>query len=323
MKKIPLVVFKKCVFLFSLPVIISFILTGCDKIDFSRLFKPKKDDKKPPVEAMTVKGTLIARVNNIPITLEELNKMVEIYNINIAARDDLTEEQKNAAKIDTIEKKISYFKEGILRQRVFYQAALDKGLDRKEEIIEILDRQKIVTLATAYQEELVKNLDVSYTDVADAYNMNKDKFKEAETRRIREIVVRTQDEARQILIELYQGADFSSLAKTRSIASSAKDGGDLGYISKEQRGMQFLTFDEVAFSNALQKGSISSEFKGPDGYYIVKIEDIKGGRQIPLAEIQDLIKARLLLGKQLEELDKTYRKLYSEYKIEIHEGEIK
>lgn len=301
-------------FLFSL-------LLGCDKLGFR---KPKEvgGEKEKPV---VVKGTVIAKVNNLPITLEELNKYVDIYNVSIDQRKDLSEEEKKSLKIDTREKKISYLKEGLIRQGVFYQLALDHGLDRKEEILDILEKNKVVILAKAMEEEVIKTLDVSSVEIEDAYNKNKNLFKEPEARNIREIVVKTEDEAKQIHIELLQGGDFATLAKTRSIADSAQKEGELGFIRKGERGEKFAAFDDVVFSPALQKGAISSVFKGPDGYYVVKIEDIREGKQLSLSELWETLKTLILSNKQKEALDSYYSRATSEgkIKIEIHEGEIK
>jgi len=298
--------------LFSVP------LVGCDKINF---FQSKKTVKETPT--ITVKGTVIAKVNNLPVTQEELNRYIDIYNASLDLRQDLSPEQKKSEKIDTREKKVDYLKNILIRQAVFYQAALDRGLERKEEIIDILGRYKIALLAQEMQSEIVKNLDVSAAEVEEAYKNNVNLFREPEGRRVREIVTKTEDEARQILIELLQGADFSAIAKTRSSAESAKNAGDLGFIKKGQRGEGFLNFDDVVFSSALQEGAVSSVFKVPQGYSIVKIEEIKAGKQVSLSEAWDTIKALLLVRKQQEELDKSYSQLSREAKIEVYEGEIK
>ena len=71
-----------------------------------------------------------------------------------------------------------------------------------------------------------------------------------------------------------QGGDFATLAKDHSKTPSAKNGGDLGFIAKGKKSAQF---DQVAFSGALEVGGISSIFKSPDGYCVLKLEAKKGG----------------------------------------------
>lgn len=304
--------------------LLAVFLIGCDKIDF---LKPKKTVQTSPAAppAVMVKGTAIAKINNMPITLEELNREIDVFNASIDLRQDLPDEAKKSFKIDTREKKLNYLKEMMVRKMVFYQGALDRGLDRKPDMVDMLNRGKTAILASEMQNEIIKNIEVSSTEVEEAYKAIKDQLKEPETRKVREIVTKTEDEARQALLELYQqGADFAAVARSRSIADTAKKGGDLGYIQKGQRGSGFVVFDEVAFSPALQEGSISSIFKGPEGnYYIIKVEGIKEGKQLSAADVWDRLKEMVLLRKQQIELDKSYSELSRQDKIEIYEGEVK
>lgn len=312
---------RKTVIILACAFILSALL-GCDKISSLLKIKPKQETKEKQVAYVT-RGTIIAKVNNIPITLEVLNRYIDVYNASLELREDLAPEQKKEAKIDTREKKLNYLKERLVRQAAFYQAALDRGLDRKDEIVELLERSRIEILAAEMENEIVKNIDVSSAEIEEAYKNNKSLFREPETRKLREVVFKSDDEARQALVELLQGGDFAALARNRSIADSAKNGGDLGALQKGQRGEEFANFDEVAFSPALQKDAISSVFKGPNGYYIVKVEDIKGGKQISLSEAWDSLKLILLNRKQEEALDKFYAELSRQARIEVYEGEIK
>jgi len=289
-------------------------LSGCDKLNF---FKPKKES------GAVVKGTVIAKIANMPVTLEMLNSEIDAYNTSIDL-SNLSSDEKKKAKIDTRDKKLDYLKNSIIHRMVFYQAALDRGLDRRSDISEILERNRATILAQAMEEELTKNIDVTTSEVDEAYKNVKDQLKEPDTRKVREIVLKTETEARQALLEILQGADFAALARERSIADSARSGGDLGNIKKGQRGEKFITFDDVVFSPALQIGAVSSVFKGPDGFYIVKIEAIKEGRQSTLSDVQERLKDLLLLRKSQEELDKFYAQVSRDnIKVEIYESEIK
>jgi len=300
----------------ALPIVclIALVLLGCDNLNF---FKPKKETLP------LVKGTVIAKVANLPITLEALNREIDAYNTSIDLAN-LTSEEKKKAKIDTREKKLDYLKNNLIRRMVFYQAALDRGLERREEIREILERNKATILAQVMEDELTKNINVSMAEVDEAYKNVKEQLKEPDTRKAREIVMKTELETRQALLEILQGADFAAIARERSIADSAKNGGDLGNIRKGQRGEKFITFDDVVFSPALQIGALSSVFKGPDGFYLVKIDGIKEGKQSTLSEVQDRLKELLLLRKSQEELDKFYSQAARDnIKVEIYESEIK
>jgi peptidyl-prolyl cis-trans isomerase C len=84
----------------------------------------------------------------------------------------------------------------------------------------------------------------------------------------RHILVATEDEAKAIIVELKNGADFATLAKEKSKDPGAAEGGDLGYFTKDQMVPEFA---EVAFK--LEKGQISDPVKTQFGWHIIKVED--------------------------------------------------
>ena len=79
------------------------------------------------------------------------------------------------------------------------------------------------------------------------------------------ILVKTEEEAVEILKQLKDGSDFSSIAKQQSVCPSGRDGGDLGFFDK---GQMVPEFEKAAF--ALEKGSISKPVKTEFGWHIIK-----------------------------------------------------
>ena len=290
-------------------------LAGCDKIFPA---KKKAGESKPastvktssPLEA---KGTVIAKVNNQPITLEELNSEIESYN------KEVPPDQPNE-KIDTRDKKIAYLKNEMVRRVILAQAAQDKGLDRKEDVVKALDnfRQSILVAELIRQE--TESVEVASKEIEDYYNASKEQLKEPEERQIREIVVAGESEAKDILIELLKGMDFTGLAQSRSTAASAQKGGDLGYIKK---GVKSPKFDDMAFSPTLEVGKFSNYFKAAEGYYILKLEARREGKVKSLSELWDDIKTGLTFLKKQQKIEELISKLSSGAKIEIIESAVK
>lgn len=286
------------------------ILSGCDKL-FPK--KPSKDTAAVTPAPLEVKGTLIAKVNNQPITLEELNEEVDGFNKYVPA-------DKPDQKIDTRDKKVDYLKNEMVRRVLLAQGAEDRGLDRKDELQKALNNFKQNLLVAELIKSETENIDVTSAEIEDYYNQYKEQLKEPEERRIREIVVAGESEAKDILIELLRGADFAALAQSRSIASSAKDGGDLGYIKK---GLKPPQFDEAAFSFALEVGKTSNYFKGPEGYYILKLEAKREGKVKSLSELWDDIKNGLKFLKQQKKVEELISTLSSKAKIEVIDSAVR
>ncbi|MFH1247992.1 MAG: peptidyl-prolyl cis-trans isomerase [Candidatus Omnitrophota bacterium] len=287
-------------------------IVGCDKLGLGVQKKPTatlKAQKEVPV----VKGTLIARVNNTPLTLEELNKEVEAFNT-------IVPEDQPQARITTRDQKIDYLKNEMTRRLLMNQEALVRGLDKKDEVVQALEKTKQDLLVMELVRQEAERVDVTSQEVEEYYNGFKDQLKEPEERQLREIIVLSEPEAKEVLIQLLQGADFANLARERSKAANAKDGGDLGYI---QPGKKSAQFDAVAFSDTLEVGKTSNIFKGPEGYYILKLEGKKGGKQRSLTEMWDDIKRGLTYLKQQKKINDLIDKLSREAKLEYYEGDIR
>ena len=117
------------------------------------------------------------------------------------------------------------------------------------------------------QVEYVKNFlqqQLSDEEVKEYYDQNQSEFVRPTEWRLREIMVETEDEAKGILVELYQGADFIEMVK-RSKSKSSWEKGDLGFKATSD----FPKIQDVA--EALDVGGMSGVFAGPEGYYIIKL----------------------------------------------------
>jgi len=79
------------------------------------------------------------------------------------------------------------------------------------------------------------------------------------------ILVKTQQEAADVLARVKKGESFSKLASEKSLCPSGKKGGDLGTFG---RGKMVREFDTAAFS--LEKGSVSQPVKTQFGWHIIK-----------------------------------------------------
>ncbi|AXN31581.1 peptidylprolyl isomerase SurA [Vibrio coralliilyticus] len=117
-----------------------------------------------------------------------------------------------------------------------------------------------------------------------------------------------EEKANQIVKELNQGSDFSTMAYTYSKGPKALQGGDWGWMRKEE--MPTIFADQINLQN---KGSIIGPFRSGVGFHILKIEDVKGLETVAVTEVNArhiLIKPTVILsdeGVQKELLDITKR----------------
>jgi len=79
------------------------------------------------------------------------------------------------------------------------------------------------------------------------------------------ILVKTEQEAKQILDRLNRGESFSKIAMEKSLCPSGKKGGDLGTFG---RGQMVREFEVTAFK--LDKGQTSGIINTQFGYHVIK-----------------------------------------------------
>jgi peptidyl-prolyl cis-trans isomerase C len=138
---------------------------------------------------------------------------------------------------------------------------------------------------------------------------------------LREILVKTEEEAKAIYEELIKGGDFATIAGEKSISQSKIHGGQLRPIA---RGQLPKALEDVAFS--LKKGEYSKPVKSEEGYYILSLvekkerspEEIKRLETIVKEKIRDIektAKAQEMVEKKVEELKKKAR-------VEVHYDQI-
>jgi len=291
------------------------IFSGCDKVssflgDYFPAMKKEKAVAVPTEKisvakpAVMTKDTL-AKVGNWSITLAEFNE--KLANLKEALPE---------YDVKDLETKKLVLEE-LVRQQLLVKAAEEKGIQNKKEIKDALDEFRKTLLVRELATQLTENIQATEQEAKDFYAENEDLFKAVPQWRIREIVVSDEARAKELLIGLLQGEDFSAVAQANSSSPTALKGGDTGFVSE---------FADPQVQNmvlSLEPGSISSVFKGEEGYYIIKLEEQKGGELQPLEEVkQDLIEG-LTAMKQQEAVVGYIEELKSKAGVQINEDLLK
>ncbi len=237
-------------------------------------------------------GNTLVRIKGRKITLEEFQ--VRITEIPTYYQGFLA---THNGKIELLN--------GMIAEAVLIQKAKEEGLHRKEEIRRMLKNVEDRILLEAIVQELQKDrIAVSDEEIKEYLEKNEEKFANPEQVRVSHILLKRKSEAKKILNELREGANFGRLARKYSIDSiTAPRGGDLGYIF---RGEMIPVFEEAAF--ALEnRNDISRIIETPFGYHLVKLTGRKKMRKKAPDEIDSEIKTRIQ-NEKLDRLMEKYRK---------------
>ncbi|MBO6271592.1 peptidyl-prolyl cis-trans isomerase [bacterium] len=84
------------------------------------------------------------------------------------------------------------------------------------------------------------------------------------------ILVKTEEEAKDLYEQIQNGADFAELAMEHSLCPSKRDGGDLRFFG---RGMMVKPFEDAAFD--MEVGQVSEPVETQFGWHLIKLTDKK------------------------------------------------
>ena len=112
------------------------------------------------------------------------------------------------------------------------------------------------------------------------------------------ILVKTEEEAADIIKQLDEGASFVDLAKEKSSDGSAQNGGDLGFFGP---GRMVPEFEKAAF--ALEVGAhtaapVQSQF----GFHVIKVTDKRPQQPPAFEQVQSQVRSLLLREKYFSEI---------------------
>lgn len=135
--------------------------------------------------------------------------------------------------------------------------------------------------------------------VRDAYQRQFANRPATEEVRARHILVSTEAEARKIIEELRQGADFATVARTVSKDPDGKNGGDLGFFRREQ---VWPAFGDLAFS--LPPGQIANTpIRNEFGWHVVKVEEKRQVASPGFSDIEAALRQELLAQAVRQTID--------------------
>ncbi|MGJ8582821.1 MAG: foldase protein PrsA [Marinosulfonomonas sp.] len=110
------------------------------------------------------------------------------------------------------------------------------------------------------------------------------------------ILVETEDEAKALVKELEDGADFAELAKEKSTGPSGPNGGELGWFGP---GMMVKPFEDAVM--ALKVGEISPPVQTQFGWHVLVLNDTREKGAPALEEVRQEL-AEELQQKAIEDI---------------------
>jgi len=269
-------------------------LTGCDLLGSG---SKKSDDAKaqaqvtapvaPPVQSSVqapgpMPSNALVRVGDWVLTADDYNERLDLLKQQIPNFKDNDPNAKNAVL------------EELVRQQLLVKDAEDSDIANSKEIKDAIEDFRKTLLVQEEASRLTKNVIATEEDAHNYYDTNKERFIEPVKWNIRQIVVGDEASAKSILVQVLQGGDFAQIAQAQSKAANAIEGGKVKTFVTGKAPFEAM---QIAISN-LDAGGISGVFKGPEGFYIVKVDSKSGGDLKPFIDVKKDLIYGLTMQKQ-------------------------
>lgn len=200
-----------------------------------------------------------------------------------------------------------------LRRDLLLALAAGQRIDKSEAFQMRLRSVKEDLMAQKLRTEVLeKNITISEEELKEYYEENKGKFRVPAEYHLREISVKTEAEAKDIIQRLEWGEDFARLARDNTLRAHLKEeGGDMGYL----KSYQYPGLYQAA--SKMKVGQISQPILVGGNWSVIKLEGVKeeGIRSFKEAEAE--IQRVLVSKKKREAYDNYINPLKQEFPITI------
>jgi len=242
----------------------------------------------------------IARVGKETITEADFNEMANAVPEKLRSMY-LTPEGKKQAL------------EYIVNVYLMAAEAQKDGLDKTPAFQKLVEFSKKELLARMFMEKASKTMaGPSEQEVKVFYDQNAPMFETPESVHVRHVLVKTEDEAKEVLKRLKKGEKFAEIAAAVSTCPSKEEGGDLGW---QPKGRLSKEVEDAAFS--MKKGQVTGPVKSKWGYHVLLMEDQKPASKLPFEEAKEYIVEQLSMQKQQEFFEKLAESLRQKGQVQI------
>lgn len=253
-------------------------------------------------------GKVLVSIDNDTITLDEFNKELDKIPMNMKML------------VATQSGKKTYLDRFIMKKLLLREAAKNNIENEKDFQNRLADIKDQLLIESLLKKKIAADSQLTDDDLKKYYDANKEKFKKEKEINTRHILLKTDEEAKQVMERLQKGEDFVELAKKYSIDPNAKtSGGEIGFHPK---GTLLPEYEAAAFK-LTKVGQVTGPIKSQFGYHIIRLEGAKSPSYVPFDEVKDFIRQQLIQDKQKELLEKYIEDLKKAAKITINEELLK
>jgi peptidyl-prolyl cis-trans isomerase C len=187
-----------------------------------------------------------------------------------------------------------------------------QALASDPEIVAALDVARARLVAQAFIRDQIEKMAIDEAVLRELYELEYANAKRQEYK-ARHILLKDEGEAKEVIAELDGGADFATLATSRSIGPSKSAGGDLGWFEADQMVSEFSQATAQLADGSYSAAPVKTRF----GWHVILRED---SREAPPPEFES-VKPELVARLQQQQIAKVITAIRDNSKIEIQQPE--
>jgi len=230
---------------------------------------------------------VLVEVNGKPITSETLTRY---------------QRRRGIPKDTDPAQQIKAMLEELVNRELIFQDALKKGLDKDKQVKSNIENQRINIIAGAMLKQVSETSKVTDKKLKSAYQQHIKKLSGVEYR-ARHILLKEEAIAKAVIKELNAGANFETLAKSKSTGPSSTSGGDLGWFSPQQMVKPFSDAVAKLKPKQITKNPVKTQF----GWHVIQLEEIRKTPPPSFENLKEQLRMRLQ-NKSVESYIATLRK---------------
>lgn len=241
-------------------------------------------------EEVKVEDAILVKVNGVGITMPELNHFV-------AKQAQGVDPQRALAEMINVE--------------LLAQVARDENAMQDKELALEIKRSTNALLASHYLQKFLIQLEITEDQLRQRYQREYVDTAKSLEYNANHILVKSREEAIDVIAQLDEGASFTELAKSLSVGPSGKSGGELGWFKS---GDMVEPFSKAAMQ--LEPGNYSKEpVETRFGWHIILLNN---SRAVTPPEF-DAVREKLHTATAAEAISNMLKALHDKSTIEFIE----
>ena len=246
------------------------------------------------------------------------NKVYAVVNgDNITAQSIAVALKDPSVKFDALPKETQMnILSRIVEQKILAQNAMKTDAINNPIYKQTLKSIKQDLALQVWMQDQSLKINVSNSELKDFYKSNSNLFKMPAQYHARHILVKTENEAKEIIKTLNKSTStkskFISLAKEKSTGPSGKSGGDLGFFTTDKMVPEFSKATETLKVGKVTQSPVKTQF----GFHVIFLEDKKNATTVKFETAKEKIKQQLTQNKLMEKIQKIADELKKKSKIE-------